>query len=211
MDISSDSGPDEPTPEQPRSARAWGTIYATELSKPMLYDGIGKEAHPILIWDCGKGFRHITYSFDNFMRLQDHHVVNAILQVMTNSSDNKYPTSTLFMDDNYKRTIVKDQLDRAFTKRFQPIIIFAGDNEEIWTMSNTAERTEQAANTPVWTPKTQRKYTTWTSANLAVPPPSKIKEAITFADRFFKDDDDKIGRVHRVITFASNTSNCTMM
>src|SRR6202167_3654531 len=211
MDISSDSGSDEATPERPRSARAWGTIYATELGKPTIYDGIGTEAYPILIWDCGKGFGPITYSFDDFMRLQDHQVVNIILGVMTNTDDNKYPTSTFFIDDNYKRNVVKDRLNRAFTKRFQPIIIFAGDNEEIWTMSNSAESAEQAMKTPVWTPKMRRKYTTWTSANLSVPPPSKIKEAIAFANRFFKEDDKKIRRIHRVITFASNTANCMMM
>jgi hypothetical protein len=211
MDISDDSEPDEPAPERPQSARAWGKIYATELGKPTLYDGVGKEAHPIIIWDCGKGFGPLTYSFDDFMRLQDHQVVNIVLGIMTNSDDHKYPTSTFFIDDTYQRTVVKDRLNRAFTKRFQPIIIFAGDNEEIWKMSNAAESAEQAMNTPVWTPKARRKYTTWTSANLAVPPPSKIKEACVFADRFFKDDKHSLGRIHRVITFASNLSNCMMM
>ena len=104
MDISSDSEPDEPIPERPRSARAWGTIYATELGKPTLYDGVGKEAHPILIWDCGKGFGPITYSFDDFMRLQDHQVVNIVLGIMTNSDDHKYPTSTIL----HRRQLQKD-------------------------------------------------------------------------------------------------------
>jgi hypothetical protein len=45
------------------------------------------------------------------MRLQDHQVVNAVLQIMTNSDNNKYLTSTFFMDDSYKRTVVKDQLN----------------------------------------------------------------------------------------------------
>ena len=38
MDISGDSEPDEPTPERPRSARAWGKIYATELGKEAHYE-----------------------------------------------------------------------------------------------------------------------------------------------------------------------------
>jgi hypothetical protein len=78
-------------------------------------------------------------------------------------------------------------------------------------MSNTAESAKQAMKTPVWTLKMRRKYTTWTSTNLAIPPSSKIKEACAFADRFFKEDNNKIGWIHRVITFASNLSNCMMM
>jgi hypothetical protein len=72
---------------------------------------------------------------------------------MTNTDDNKYPTLTFFIDDNYKRNVIKDRLNRAFTKRFQPIIIFAGDKEETWVMSNSAESAKQAMKTPVWTPK----------------------------------------------------------
>jgi hypothetical protein len=76
-----------------------------------MYDGIGTEAHPILIWNCGKGFGPITYSFDDFMRLQDHQVVNIVLGIMTNTNNNKYPTSTFFIDDNYKRKVIKDRLN----------------------------------------------------------------------------------------------------
>jgi hypothetical protein len=78
-------------------------------------------------------------------------------------------------------------------------------------MSNTAERAQRAQETPVWNPKTRRKYMTWTSANLAVPNIDKLKEAVTYADRFYKDNQDLIGKIHRVLTFASNYSNCEMM
>jgi hypothetical protein len=33
------------------------------------------------------------------------------------------------------------------------------------------------------------------SANLAVPNIKKIQEALTYADRFYKDDQDKIGKI----------------
>jgi antitoxin (DNA-binding transcriptional repressor) of toxin-antitoxin stability system len=214
MDTAVDQPCQTGTPERPRCARHYAEIYAAELGHPTLFNGIGIEDIPILIWNCGRGSRPVTYTFNDFLRLEDHQVRHIILGIMIANDDeevNKWPSSTLFIDDNHKRQVVKDRLNRAFLKRFQPVILFAGDKEEAWTMSNTAERAQRAQDTPVWNPKTRRKYTTWTSANLAVPSIDKLKEAITYADRFYKNDDEKIGKVHRILSFASNYANCEMM
>lgn len=208
MDISSSDSSDEGTPEPYRSARTWATLYAKELGHPTLLDAVCHKDVPVLIWSHGRVSRPTTYSFDDFMNLQDCNVVGAVLGMMQQHEKNKYPSTTFFVDENYKRGVIKDRLRRAFAKRFQPMINFAGDVEEIWTMDNVAEDAKQAEETPIWNPKKRTKYTSWTSANLEVPSFDKVKEAINFADRFYKDDDDKIIRIRKIIVFASNFANC---
>jgi hypothetical protein len=105
MDTTVDQPCQTGQPERPKCARDYTEIYTAELGHPTLFDGVGIEDIPILIWNCGRTSRPVTYTFHDFLKLEDHQVRHVILGTMIANDEedvHKWPSSTLFMDDNYK-------------------------------------------------------------------------------------------------------------
>ena len=74
MDTTVDQPCHSKQPERPKCARDYAEIYTAELGHQTLFDGVGIEDIPILIWNCGRVSRPVTYTFHDFLKLEDHQV-----------------------------------------------------------------------------------------------------------------------------------------
>jgi hypothetical protein len=211
-----DQSPDGDLSQRPASARAWADLYATERGHSKWFNAYSRTDYPIIISDCGIGTNPYGYTYADFLDCEDEEarllIIRTINQGDPADNKNQYPFATIFVDDTPKRYHIKRRIRQVFNNFWKPLIIFVGDNEEVWNPNNDDDIIlEHEDMSPHCQSSKRSRFDNWTAANMPPIDIEELKQALVYAKRHYATDDEQIKRIHAILCFISSYACCETM